>query len=475
MRTEQVIRLSKPQTRVHRTLKPHTSNCIPWGRGLGKSWYIRLCWYLLIAQWDGQMRPGAKYTGVRIVLLMPTLRQAKKVHAALMIAELTGAFSDDPSNDWSHLGAKIDRTEWRITFPGGSWIQWMSAEGAKGIRGMRCDFVCIDECDDIDTETVDAIVGPWLSEPHSLGMRLLAGTPTRGRYGLLWRSHQRGLAGTRGCYSYHASFRDAPELFNLEFIEGERQNISPELFSREWECNFDAAEGLVYGLFREAFHVREVDPRTRWSEIIVGVDHGYEDPGVFLPIGVAGNGWDATCWILGEVYRQHQTDAFWVPEARRLHIELCRLAPKVRWYADPSRPDRIQAIKNAGVPIVGADNAIEDGVNAVADRLVVRRRGETEKCSACGGSGCAVCARDSRVNARLYVASNETVPGLRTAKETRGEFGKYRRKRDPKNRERVLDDIEDKNNHSMDAARYPILSRFGHVPQIYRSDTLPTA
>ncbi len=37
MRDVQRIRLSKPQTLVYRTLKPHTSNCIPWGRGLGKA------------------------------------------------------------------------------------------------------------------------------------------------------------------------------------------------------------------------------------------------------------------------------------------------------------------------------------------------------------------------------------------------------------------------------------------------------
>jgi phage terminase large subunit len=41
------------------------------------------------------------------------------------------------------------------------------------------------------------------------------------------------------------------------------------------------------------------------------------------------------------------------------------------------------------------------------------------------------------------------------------EIGKYRRKRDPKNLDRILEDIEDRNNHAMDACRYCTYTRFG--------------
>jgi phage terminase large subunit len=48
-----------------------------------------------------------------------------------------------------------------------------------------------------------------------------------------------------------------------------------------------------------------------------------------------------------------------------------------------------------------------------------------------------------------------------TCPNTIREFGLYRRKRDPRNREAFLDDIEDRNNHAMDAIRYAIFNRFG--------------
>jgi len=371
------------------------------------------------------LRPGAVRPGVRIVLLMPTLEQAKKVHATLMLAEL--------ESDWACLGGKVDRTQWRVTFPGGSWIQWVTAERAKNIRGLRCDVVCVDEADDIDPEILDAIVVPWFSEPHSLRIVLVGGTPTRGRYGLLYRTHARGRDNAfPDHHTFHASCYDFPAYVDPKAIEKARRETPEALFKREWLCDFDAAEGLVYSLFDEAFHVREPHRDAAWNEYLIGVDHGYEDPGVMLVAGVAGGGRDATVHLLSEVYEQHKTESWWLDQAAVLH----RAHPGARWYADPSRPDRIEAMRRLGLRIESAQNAIEGGVGSVADKLVKRPSGPT-----------------GEPWSRLYVS-----PGcINTIRE----FGLYRRKRDPRNRERILDDIEDKNNHAMDALRYLIFSRFG--------------
>ncbi len=418
----QTVSLTPPQRRAWKAISRSQTVCLPWGRGVGKSWFIRLCWYLLVAQWDGKLRPGATIPGVRIVLLMPTLEQAKKVHARLMIDELEG--------QWAFLGAKINRSEWRVDFPGGSWIQFVTAERAAHIRGLRADVVCIDECDDVDVDIVDAIVGPWLSEPHSLQIVLAAGTPTRGRHGLLYKKHRMGVDRENSHHSFHATYLDVPEFVDVARVERDRPFITPALFAREWLCDFDAAEGLVYPMFKESFHVRKPHKDMRWSEVIIGVDHGYEDAGVFLAIGVVGSGREAMCHVLKETYKQHQIESWWLEEAQ----EYRRLFPSAKWYADPSKPSMIEAIRRLGAHIVGAENTIEEGASAVADKFHVRDTG--------GGEF-----------SRLYLDPS--------CKNTIRELGLYRRKRDPRNKERVLDDIEDKNNHAMDALRYAIFSRFG--------------
>jgi phage terminase large subunit len=87
------------------------------------------------------------------------------------------------------------------------------------------------------------------------------------------------------------------------------------------------------------------------------------------------------------------------------------------------------------VRIEGAENAIDDGVSCVADKFFIRKVDGREP------------------YAKLYVDPS--------CKNLIRELGLYRRKRDPRNRERVLDDIQDKDNHAADSIRYALMTRFG--------------
>jgi len=415
-------------------VQPGKTIGLAWGRGGGKSKFQRLVWWSQIARWDGKRRPYATVPGVRIALVMPTLEQAKKVHASSMIDELEG--------DWKWLGGKLNRVDWRVTFPGGSWVQWVTAERARNIRGMRCDIISVDECDDVEMSVYDAITLPWFSEHHSLGMSLLSGTPTRGRYGLLYRTIARGLglekqsdgADFPNYFASHKTSLDFPEFVSPAMVERARIDMqgTPQLFEREWMCSFDAGEGLVYPHFKTDFHVREPDPAIVWREYLVGVDWGWEDPTVFIVFGVSGHGKDTQIHALAEWVVQHKTDSEVADMARRVDM----IYPNAIWYADPSRPQTIAAVKRAAkVRMLPADNAIQDGVATVADSFLIRPR------------------TDGSEWAQLYVAPE--------CEEMIRELGLYRRKRDPRNHDHVLDDIEDRNNHVMDATRYALHTHFG--------------
>ncbi|MGZ9928067.1 hypothetical protein ACXYTC_24075, partial [Escherichia coli] len=80
-------------------------------------------------------------------------------------------------------------------------------------------------------------------------------------------------------------------------------------------------------------HVREPDKSATWSDVLVGVDFGYEDPGTYIVVGVTGNGRDATAHVLEEVYQQHKTESWWVERA----IEIRARYPQAKWYCDPSQ------------------------------------------------------------------------------------------------------------------------------------------
>lgn len=427
------LRLNRPQAKSLELLQPGHTVCHPWGRGVGKSFWDRAWSYLQIAKWEGVIREDAldPFTGIRIAVLMPTLKQFRAVHGNLMNGELEGK--------WSFLGAKINRTDWTVEFPGGSWIRPIPAQPhiIDNARGIRCDILVVDECDDVDPSVYEAVALPWLSEPWSLKTELFSGTPKRGRHGLLYARHRDGLDPNLPDYhTIHATYRDAPENVDIRTVEKARRG-NPTIFAREWECDFDAGEGLVYP-FDESFHVKEPPDRRYFTEYLVGVDWGVNDPGVFLLIGITGHGNDAVAWVLDEIYESNRAPSWWVQRAKKYGESGIKT-----FWCDPSSPGMIlDFIGQAHVHAQGADNAIQDGIMRVVDLLAKRPIEGTDE-------------EEQRYYSRLYVAPR--------CRNTIREFGEYRRKKDPLNQDAYLEDPIDRNNHAMDALRYAMMMRFGRV------------
>jgi phage terminase large subunit len=452
---------------------------LPWGRGVGKSWYRRQIWWTLVAQLDGKKRKDSlkPLKGVRITSMMPTLKQFKDVHGGDIETELA------PDGPWGFLRGKYDRASGQIRFPGGSWVKPFpaTAHNARTSRGMRTDVLDADELDDIDPAVYDAIATPWLSEPWSLGIELPGGTPTRGRHGLWWRTLQatklaarlrrgevseatalespaaiaiRGvfeelsvdewptglppdpaaatIAVLKNYYGRHSTYRDAPETVSPLAVARARATTPPATFAREWEADADAGEGLVYP-FDERFHVREPPKNLRFREFVVGQDHGWSDPGVQVRGGVQGHGEDAVLWLLDEHYDRETPNHVWDERARKWGDAV--------FWPDPSRPDRIHDLRMLGIHVGETDNDIFAGLSRVANLLFIRDE------------------EDGTRWARLYV-SPKCVNTIR-------EFGLYRRKKNP---DGSFDEMpEDKNNHAMDAVRYMAVGRFGRMPNVRHS------
>jgi hypothetical protein len=446
-----------------------------WGRGVGKSWFRRQIWWLLVAAFEHKVRSEAlkPFRGVRVTSLAPTLKQWKDIHWAGIENELVG------DGDFAHLGAKLDHQSGQIRFPGGSIIRPFpaTAYNARTARGMRTDVLDSDEVDDIDASVYDGVAVPWLSEPWSLGIELPGGTPTRGRHGLWWRTLRAGRDGARlrngaaltdvltqeqidqyrslleeedaddaagdeqvadalkSIYAFHATYRDAPETVSKKAVARAAATTPAAVFNREWNADPDAGEGLVYP-FDERFHVaggelcpyREVPPLSSFREFHIGMDHGWVDPGVLLLSGVQGHGEDATLWLLDEWYESECPNHVWNERAVAWNFG--------RFWPDPSRPDRVADLRSAGLDIGSTDNDILGGISRVAELLFIR--------TSEGGDRWA----------RLYVSPK--------CRNTIREFGLYRRK---KLTDGTFDEQPaDKNNHTMDCTRYVAVGRFGRAP-----------
>jgi hypothetical protein len=443
------VPINKPQQLAFAALQRGNTVFIGWGRGVGKSKFIQLAWWKLVAEWDGKLRTEAisPFRGVRITVLMPTLKQFKDVHWAGIVEALVGG-------DWAWLGGRMDRQSGQIRFPGGSSIRPFPANeyNARTALGLRTDVLVIDECDDVPAHVYDAVAMPWLSEPWSLAMQIIAGTPNKGRHGLWWRTHQQGMLGgkvRRGepneldgdpdgqralatVYAFRATYKDAPENVGAAAVAKARATTLPTTFRREWEADPDAGEGLVYP-FEETIHVREPPKGTIFREFIVGMDHGWVDPGVLVRGGIYGHGEDAALWLLDEHYETEVPNHIWNARAQDWS--------DAQFWPDPSRPDRIRDIRAMGIRVGETDNDILAGIARVANLLFIRQTETGERWS------------------RLYVSPK--------CKNTIAEFGKYRRKKLP---DGSFDEKpEDKWNHAMDSVRYMAVGRFGRMPNVRSS------
>jgi hypothetical protein len=430
-----------------RAVKPGRTIVLAFGRGVGKSWFIRRLAYILISQWEYRVRqtPGGTIRGIRIVFLLPTFKQFRDTHSRAMLNELREGFA--------FLGADVDHTTFTVTFPGGSSIQVFPASehGGQRARGIRADVAMVDEGDDTEAEVFDGVVTPWFTEPWSLKIRVVSGTPKRGRHGLLFKLYEAGLKGARiragqvdgftpeeldalaRFYTVHATYRDAPLNVDQREVETARVTMPLATFEREYNCNFDAGEGLVYP-FEEEFHVREPPSGTRFQEILIGQDHGWTDPGSLIRAGLVGHGEDAILWLLDESYETEVPNDVWNERAREWRDGT--------FYPDPSRPDRIHDLRSMGLRVAEVDNDILAGISRVANLLFIRETEYGER------------------YARLYV-SPRCVNTIR-------EFGLYRRK---KNSDGTFDEQpEDKHNHALDPVRYMAVGRFGRMPN-YRHTT----
>jgi hypothetical protein len=426
------IRYSEPQMWAYNALhsrsnEPVTVN-MPWGRGSGKSWFERNCGiFMSVAENFGSVRKHryGEQRGVRIIGLCPTLKQFRDVHGALL--ELENATT------WSALGGHLNRTTLRITWPDGSWFQPMPAavSSSKAALGMRTDVLFLDECDDIDPEVYDRVCKPWFTEPWSLKRVLAGGTPRRGRSGLLYRLHKLGLSKDpldARYFSRLCTYLESPGLVDPREAEDARRTMAPSTFAREWLCDFDSAEGLVYP-FDEDFHVRQPPADVRFfHKMGLGIDHGWQDPGVFLLCGVQGHGQDAELWVLDEHYHSQKPNDEWDAIASNQYRGFDA-------YPDPSRPDRIWDLRKAGLLTHEVDNSIEPGIARVAN-LMAKHDDE-----------------DGTSRARFFIAPH----CVNTIRELKA----YRRKSDPLNPGRFLEDIVDRDNHTMDALRYYAVGVFG--------------
>jgi hypothetical protein len=208
-------------------------------------------------------------------------------------------------------------------------------------------LLIIDEAARVSDEMYRA-VRPMLAV--SQGRLLCLSTPF-GRRGFFWHEWRDPRA---DWHRVQISWRDCPRI-TPGFIEAERHSLGDSWVRQEYECSFEAMEGLVYPDFaRQTYPGDAADPGIRPT--VGGIDFGYRNPFAAVWGHVDGDG---VLWITGERYQHQQTI-----------LEHARYLPaQVTWYADPAGAQEIAALRQLGFVVRRGTNELRAGIAAVRARL----------------------------------------------------------------------------------------------------------
>lgn len=169
---------------------------------------------------------------------------------------------------------------------------------------------------------------------------------------------------------YHASTRDNAHNLPEGFIED--LGYTGQFALQEIEGQFVSFEGLVYA-FQEPWHLAEWDEtkKMRPQLRIGGVDWGFTNPAVALPIWVDG---DDRAWLRDEFYQRQAGLA----GLKAAVLDFTRRYGIATWYCGPDEPEHIQELnaefgrQRLQARAVAATDDITPGIETVRRQMALR-------------------------------------------------------------------------------------------------------
>jgi hypothetical protein len=146
---------------------------------------------------------------------------------------------------------------------------------------------------------------------------------------------------------------DKVPRISAAFLDEERRALGESWFRQEYQCQFQAFEGLVYPDFDRCVVEGPAPAGRRW---VGGIDFGFRNP--FAAIWGVVDG-DDVLWLSQEIYERGKSVSDYAG----------RLPKQVHWYADPSGASERYELIRANRKVLKGNNEIRPGIAAVTARL----------------------------------------------------------------------------------------------------------
>tara|TARA_R110000803_G_scaffold95385_1_gene163340 strand:- start:159 stop:1424 length:1266 start_codon:yes stop_codon:yes gene_type:complete len=239
-----LIKLTPPQKIISADL--NRFRVVVAGRRFGKS-------YLSI----NEIAKFARKPNQKCLYVAPTYRQAKTVIWDDLKEKLYAV-------NWV---LKVNESDLSIVLVNGSKISIRSSDNKDALRGAKYNFIVLDECADMDSDTFFTVLRPTLSDTK--GSAMFIGSPKgRNWFYDLWVQ-----AGATDDWSAHQYTTIAGGQVDEEEIESARRDMDERQFQQEYLASFVDYAGVIYYSFAEDNIVQfDVSKLSARDPIHVGID-----------------------------------------------------------------------------------------------------------------------------------------------------------------------------------------------------------
>jgi len=210
-----------------------------------------------------------------------------------------------------------------------------------------------------------------------------------------------------------------------EYLQSLASQYSGDYYAQEVQGKFIKFQGLIYKEFEQNRHVirHDIVDDMDFRRFFFGYDAGYQHPRVLLKIGetVPDENGQTAYVVVQEFYRVETTVTSAIPTFKEMGADAYEV------YADPSAKAEIEEMRDHGLMVESADNAVGAGIQHVKNFFA---------------------------NDRLLISD--------LCQSTINELMSYQWKGDPDN---PTDKPLKEDDHAMDALRYALFSqRGGPIP-----------
>lgn len=225
--------------------------------------------------------------------------------------------------------SKVTRTPYPRLTLGGSVIMARTAdEDGRNLRGHSADRIIVDEAAYVRDSVVTEVIAPMLADRN--GRLVMISTPFGKNH--FYRAFRRGVESAKskvespGCAAFCFPSWTNPHI-SREYIEAQRQEISPRQFSVEYEAQFIDDSSCVFP-WEDIEAAADLPPTPSWKEgeqvvVVAGIDWArYSDYTAVIAVAVGEQGcrvigidrfnkmgWDSQISRVTEFLRAHRVTA----------------------------------------------------------------------------------------------------------------------------------------------------------------------